>query len=592
MARKLVVLLDGTGNEIKTNLSNVLKFYMCLEKTEAQRVYYDPGVGTIGTPGWRDQLKVQFQGLLGLALGYGLDENVLDAYSWLARNWRDGDLIYLHGFSRGAYTARVLAGFIHLCGLLGPEQLNLCGYALVAYKKSADDGDMEIGETFRRLVGARRPAIPLIGVWDTGTSVITPRPDRFYLPSLQTLPYTRSNPSVRSFRHAISIDERRRLFRLNHWKDPQSFQPDRARKDATVPQDIRQVWFAGVHSDVGGGYPESESALSKYPLLWMIAEASSLPGGDALRFDPRLVDWLGRGRTPPDGDPQYGYVPPDPKGELHKSLTGAWWLFEPLPKRAKLKEWPARRSFLGLYIPWAEPRPLPNRPWKGVPSSEPFAIHSSAIARIAAVPGYRPVNLPADYAVDSTEGPPPPPLPPPPPPYRPEGVLARLKRLFATWPSGSGWAGLGREALWLVPALALFAWLGGFLEWKPNLTPDVALLALIAFFVPALAEETVFRGVLLKPPSDGASGLGPAALSALLYTLWHPLQVFVCQWVEPGDCPLPWVWLGFCPWFLLACFALGLACARLVLATRSIWPAVVLHWVVIVVWMALLGGPG
>ncbi|MEA3066005.1 MAG: protease family protein, partial [Sphingomonadales bacterium] len=147
-------------------------------------------------------------------------------------------------------------------------------------------------------------------------------------------------------------------------------------------------------------------------------------------------------------------------------------------------------------------------------------------------------------------------------------------------------------AAWLLPALALFAWLGGFLDWRPALTPGLALVALIAFFVPALAEETVFRGLLLRPPSDGASGFGPAALSASLFALWHPLQVLVCQWTLVGRCPLAWSWLGFCPWFLLACFALGLACARLVLATRSIWPAVALHWLVAVAWAALLGGPG
>ncbi len=110
--------------------------------------------------------------------------------------------------------------------------------------------------------------------------------------------------------------------------------------------------------------------------------------------------------------------------------------------------------------------------------------------------------------------------------------------------------------------------------------------------MPALAEEAVFRGILLKPPSDGASGLGPTVLSAFLFTLWHPLQVLVCQWILAGSCPLPWAWLGFCLWFLLACFALGLACARLTLATRSIWPAVVLHWLVVVAWAALFGGPG
>ena len=66
-----------------------------------------------------------------------------------------------------------------------------------------------------------------------------------------------------------------------------------------------------------------------------------------------------------------------------KVSTGPWWLFEFLPKSARRKEWPGRLSLLGLYIPWAEPRPIPNRPWKGVPSDEAFAIHSSAVARIA-----------------------------------------------------------------------------------------------------------------------------------------------------------------------------------------------------------------
>jgi len=583
--RRLVVCLDGTGNEIGVNLSNVLKFFRMLEKDDEQLVYYDPGVGTIGTPSWWDQLKVKIQSVLGLALGYGLDENVLDAYSWLARNYRDGDCLYLHGFSRGAYTARVLAGFIHLCGLLRPEQLNLCGYALVAYKRSADSGNLDIGANFRRVSEARRPRIRLVGVWDTVSTVITPRPDRFYLPSLQTLPFTRTNPSVETFRHAISMDERRRMFRLNHWKDNEGSVPD----PVTGQVRTRQTWFAGVHSDVGGGYPETESALSKYPLLWMVAEAQALPSGEGLRFDKRLVDWLGRGEVPPDGDPQYKYVPPSPTGELHRSLTGPWWIFEPLPKSAKLKEWPGRPTFLGLfYIPWAEPRPIPNRPWQGVPSDEPFFIHSSAVARIADCPDYRPVNLPAQFAIDSTEGPPKSVIPTP--PYRPEGVLARLKRLFSTWPGGSGWAAAGKEALWLFPALVLFGWLGGFLTWQPNLTPQLALLALIAFFVPSLGEETIFRGILLKPPSDGASGLGPVVLSAALFTLWHPLQLLGCRWLVSGPCPLPWASIGFCFWFLAACFALGLACARVVLKTRSIWPAVVLHWIVVVAWIGLFGG--
>jgi uncharacterized protein (DUF2235 family)/membrane protease YdiL (CAAX protease family) len=584
MARKLVVLLDGTGNEIGANLSNVLKFYRCLEQDEDQLVYYEPGVGTIGTPGWWSQLRLRARELLGLALGLGLDDNVLGAYSWLCRNWREGDCIYLLGFSRGAYTARVVAGFVHMCGLLRPEQVNLAGYALVAYKSSADSDDLEIGFNFRRISGARRPRIRFVGVWDTVSTVIVPRPDRFYLPSLQTLPFTRTNPSVETFRHAVSMDERRRMFRLNHWKDEKGSVPD----PRTGEVRTKQTWFAGVHSDVGGGYPESESALSKYPLLWMIAQALDLPEGEALRFDRRLVDWLARGRRPEDGDPAYPYVAPDPKGAVHRSLTGAWWLFEALPRSARLKEWPRRLSLFGLYIPWAEPRPIPNRPWKGRPSSEPFAVHSSAVARIAEVEGYRPVNLPADFAIDETEGPAPPAVPTP--PYRPEGAFARLRRLCSTRPSGSDWARLGRTALWLLPALLLLGWLGGFIAWDPKLTPGIALAALVAVFVPVLAEESVFRGLLLRPPSDGASGLGPAVLSSSLFTLWSASGVPLCRWALGDRCP-PWAGVGLDPWFLAAVFALGLACARLALATRSIWPGALLHWTILVGWVVLFAGP-
>lgn len=579
MGRKLVVLLDGTGNEIKGNLSNVLKFYMCLDKTDAQLVYYDPGVGMIGTPGWWDQLKVRFQSLLGLALGYGLDENVLDAYSWLARNWQPDDEIYLFGFSRGAYTARVLAGFIHLCGLLRPDQLDLCGYALVAYKRSADDSDLSIGENFRRIVDSRRVTIRFIGVWDTVSSVITPRADRFYLPSLQTLPYTRTNPSVHTFRHAISIDEKRRLFRLNHWRDPQIFRPDPRVKGVTVEQDIRQVWFAGVHSDIGGGYPESESALSKYPLLWMIDQAKETgrtDGSAGLAFDLAMVDRLGRGINPAASE--FRYVPPDPAGELHASLTGPWWLFEGLPKYYTLKEWPKRLVLLDFYLPCAEPRPIPNRPWGR--HVDPFFVHSSAIARIDRVDGYRPVNLPADYPVDDTEGPVPPPPPAPPAPYRPEGAFRRLLRLLTTWPPLRGWAApVGLLAALLVASLVLERL--DILPWRPD--PAFWMLPVLAMSLfRSTLEEAVFRGLLMRTAPIGTSSLGPALWSALLFTLWHPLQT----WLAPQ-----WGTNGFDPGFLAGAFVLGLVCAGFVQSTRSLWPAVLFHAAISIIALGLYGGP-
>jgi uncharacterized protein (DUF2235 family) len=145
-------------------------------------------------------------------------------------------------------------------GLLAPDQLNIAGYGLRAYKQASSKTDDPTGESkmleafnFGKIAGARRARIKFLGVWDTVASVIVPRGDRV-VPQLLTLPYTRKNPSVEIFRHAMAIDERRRMFRLNRWIDDQSYvvspfsDPPRA-----APQDIKQVWFAGVHADIGGG---------------------------------------------------------------------------------------------------------------------------------------------------------------------------------------------------------------------------------------------------------------------------------------------------------------------------------------------------
>src|SRR3546814_4416681 len=128
--------------------------------------------------------------------------------------------------------------------------------ALATYKRAARDNKMPIAWHFSRVIGARFPAIHFVGVWDTVASVLVPRSDRMWIPSLETLPYTRNNPSVRIFRHAMALDERRRMFRLAEWEQPQPFVPVRFRPKEWEPQDIEQRWFSGVHSDIGGGYPE------------------------------------------------------------------------------------------------------------------------------------------------------------------------------------------------------------------------------------------------------------------------------------------------------------------------------------------------
>ena len=230
-SRNLVILLDGTGNELGRNLSNVLKLYRIAEKGERQLCFYNPGVGTISriNPWRRFQQKVN--GILGLATGYGLDETVLSAYRFLVENWREGDRVFLFGFSRGAWSARVLAGLLHLIGLVRPEQLNMCDSALGTYKQAANEDDLPLAWHFSRVIGARYPAIRFLGVWDTVGSVLVPRPDRFSVPSLETLPYTETNPSVEIFRHAMALDERRRMFRLARWNEPQSFLRNRFKPD-------------------------------------------------------------------------------------------------------------------------------------------------------------------------------------------------------------------------------------------------------------------------------------------------------------------------------------------------------------------------
>jgi uncharacterized protein (DUF2235 family) len=409
--KNIVICCDGTGNEISENISNVLKLYRMMRKTGKtephQIVFYDPGVGTLARPDpwrklWQDTITI-----LGLATGYGLDDNVLAAYEFLVDNYDEGDAIYLFGFSRGAYTARVLAGLIHKVGLISPQQVNLAGAGLTAYKQFSSQAQPASGldlrqfgggeadptgpltkddqaAQFARILSARWPTIRFVGVWDTVASVIVPRPDRFYWPSMEELAFTQANQSVKAFRQAISIDERRRMFRLKPWDEGQTFMKNRfSQTNNAEPQDCLQVWFAGVHNDIGGGYPEKESGLSKFPLLWMIDEAVKC----GLAVDPRTVNQLAWGVQRKDSP--FSYVAPDIMQAPHDSMTGGWRLLEWLPRRDKYKEWKSRRSFLGHYIPDAEPRPIPDNAF----------VHESVVKRMQAVPEYRPVNMPSRYQI-------------------------------------------------------------------------------------------------------------------------------------------------------------------------------------------------
>lgn len=375
--RNLVVCCDGTSNEIGRLLSNVLKLYRVTEKSDRQIAFYQPGIGTIAMPDswgrWRQWLRSVFE----MGTGYGLDRDVLNAYQFLCANYRDGDRIFLFGFSRGAYTVRVVAGLIYLIGLLRPHQTNFAAYALKAYKAASPKDGYQVAHDFSEVVLPQPVPIHFLGVWDTVASVIVPGRLPLSKLRLEELPFTTANPAVATFRQAAAVDERRRMFRREKWAAGQTFKPNRFASGSAPPQDAREVWFAGSHSDVGGGFVEEQSALSKFPLLWMLEQAKA--SGLALRT--QMVNHIVKGM------PRKGartYKKPDATGPLHNSMAWYWWLIEWIPKRVSRREWRKRKSLLGLYIPWAEPRYIDPQAW----------IDKSVYERKEKVSGYRPVNVP------------------------------------------------------------------------------------------------------------------------------------------------------------------------------------------------------
>ena len=324
MPKNIVICCDGTGNEFGgDNNSNVIKLYDALVIDETQFGYYHPGVGTMGSPSARTAVEKQWSRLTGLAFGSGLFANVGDAYRYLMTVYEAGDDIYLFGFSRGAYTARVLASVLHMYGLLCAGNDALIPYIIRMFARhSREKGGMketfEIAQSFKNTF-SRECTIHFVGVWDTVSSV-------GWVFDPIRLPYSARNPSIRIGRHAVSTHERRCFYRSNLWGAP------------TDDQDIKQVWFTGVHSDVGGSYPESQSGLSKLTLEWMLCEAMRA----GLNVDvARANVILGRIEPPQERIPPNSlecaaaleYVAPNPDADQHKSLRGLWWLLEILPHR-------------------------------------------------------------------------------------------------------------------------------------------------------------------------------------------------------------------------------------------------------------------
>lgn len=398
--RNIVICLDGTGNQIEENLSNVLKLYRTVEKNEGQVVFYDQGVGTLGhvyTWGW---LLQKVKNFLGLGFGLGLDKNVLQAYEFIVQNYAEhkvkgksrpiGDNIYIFGFSRGSHTARVLAGMIYEVGVLKPDQIHLSGAALTAYKQAhkpkengiEQDGYLYEGDgaNFRRIANTRTAAVKFLGVWDTVSSVFVPNSKAAFPPLVrEKLPHTQLNPAVQTFRHAMAIDERRRMFRVDHWEKDQIFKPNIYSQGDPIKQDAQSVWFSGYHSDVGGGYKRADSGLSQFPFIWMMEEADKA----GLKVFKRMADYVS-GVDIWSSTTKYEYPKPLANASDHNSMTGIWPIVEFIPKHQCKHEWADRKVVLGYYIPNSEPR------WIEADAD----IHPSVAERIESLPGYKPINLP------------------------------------------------------------------------------------------------------------------------------------------------------------------------------------------------------
>jgi uncharacterized protein (DUF2235 family) len=320
MTKNIIICCDGTGNDFDNPQtdSNVVKLYNALHICPEQIAYYHPGVGTLGSPNVNGRAAKWWSQMRGLAFGAGLLDNVGDAYRYLMNTYETGDHIYLFGFSRGSYTARAVGGLLHVFGLLEPGNEQLIPYILRLYsdmtKQSQGQTQTFPAEEAFKFAFSREVEVYFCGLWDTVGSY-------GWINSPIELPFNGQNPILRTGRHAVSIHEHRCCYQDNLWGPPFPVSP-------TQPaQDLRQVWFTGVHSDIGGSYSENDAGLSKIAFEWLLVEAVS----QGLLVDGQRAQIVLGQTTPPAFLPRY--VEPNPTGLLHISLRGAWWLLEYFPRK-------------------------------------------------------------------------------------------------------------------------------------------------------------------------------------------------------------------------------------------------------------------
>lgn len=261
-SKRIIICCDGTWNEPDEIPTNVTKMVRSIKPVAAdgmhQVVFYDQGVGTGG----------RIDKFIGGAFGSGLEKNVLDCYRFLVHNYKLGDEIYCFGFSRGAYTARAFVGLINAVGLLDKDHLDQMKKVYQYYRTDPDKRPQENYES------NYRPDIYMLGVFDTVGALGAPTPligklTRGWVGFFNT----QICSLVKYAFHALALDERRAPFSPDLWTG--SLDED---------QYMEQCWFAGAHSDIGGGY--SECGLSDITLDWMVSKARRL----GLEFNQHYLD--------------------------------------------------------------------------------------------------------------------------------------------------------------------------------------------------------------------------------------------------------------------------------------------------------------
>ncbi|KAF8996537.1 hypothetical protein BDQ17DRAFT_1429684 [Cyathus striatus] len=353
--RTLVLCFDGTGDQFDSDNSNIVELFSILKKDDPnlQMVYYQAGIGTYTIP----QIATPFMATLSKTLDEMIAWNLMliswkifinshiGGYEFLMQNYRAGDRICIFGFSRGAYTARCLAGMIHKVGLLPSGNHQQVPFAYKMYT-NADEEGWEQSNAFKHAF-AMDVDIELLGL---GHSKLCWAYSR-------RLPFASSNTIIKTFRHAVSLDERRAKFKANLWNRPDDQEqcsvflikdccPSKGKdakavegtnleeqygKDRSTPTDVVEVWFSGCHCDVGGGSVRNGTRpnLARIPLRWMIRECFKTKSGiifetNGLRrlgLDPSCLypDVLPRSPALPSG----GITQPIPPKEQSKAEIAA-----------------------------------------------------------------------------------------------------------------------------------------------------------------------------------------------------------------------------------------------------------------------------